>query len=92
MTIIKHEVQSCCGNKSFLWEIPKPIKRENLQKFVDSGFSAPNNFYEVGIFYVEKNGLTASGAFLNTKINVRCAKGKDCAQTLTDFETLIESI
>lgn len=92
MVVIKHEIQSCCGNKAFLWEIPKPIRRENLQKFIDAGFSAPLSFAEVGIFYIEKDGLIVSGAYLNTKLNLRLTKGKDCTKVLTDFETIIESM
>lgn len=92
MSIVRHELQSCCGNRSLLFEIPSPIKREHLQKFIDAGFIAPAHFITAGIFYVDKSPIIASGGFGTTKINVRCGSGKDCFEAINNFEIFLENV
>lgn len=92
MAITKHEIQSCCGTKTLMFDLSSPLKREYIEAFAAEGYSTQKNFLDVGIFYVEKDGVIANGGFNTLKVNVRCSKGQNCEQKLNDFETLLNRI
>lgn len=87
--ITRHIVKSCCGSRSFIFETPKPIRKFQTKPFRDAGYLVPDNFFNVGIFYVQKNQLIATSSFGTTKISIRC-NGDNCSQLLDDFSLLLE--
>ena len=85
-------VKSCCGGqKAYLFETPRAINRGDLPAFQQAGFSSPPHFEKAGLFYVVKPGLTATGSFGSTRLNVR-ASGAHAAHTLEVFEKLLEEV
>ena len=89
--ITRHVVKTCCGNKSFIFETQKPLKRTHLEEFQKAGYLAPQQFVKVGLFYVQKNGLIATSSFGTTKLQVRC-NSKNCDELLNSFEKLLDSV
>lgn len=82
-------VKSCCGNKNLIIEVEKPIRKNQINIFKDSGYFVPDNFYNAGIFYVKFENLTATTSFGTTRVNVKCS-GKNCEKNITAFESLLE--
>jgi len=82
----RHLVKSCCGGKGYIFELDTPISRESLTVFRQSGFKTSEVYSRVGVFFVEKNGLTASGPFGGTKMQVRCGGAANCSQLLDNLE------
>lgn len=87
--IKKHTVKSCCGSKSFIFEIDTPISKAHLEQFSKLGYLTPGQFTRSGIFYVQKQGLIARASFGTTKISVVC-NSKSCQQLLAEFETTLD--
>jgi hypothetical protein len=92
MSIVKHEVESCCGNKALSFVLDKCILQSHIPQFLAAGFIAPQHFIKAGIFYVDKSPIIASGAFNSKSINVRCSQGRNCNQAIEDFEKLLNDI
>lgn len=87
--IKKHTVKSCCGSKSFLFEIETAISKAHLEKFSKLGYLTPGQFTRSGIFYIQKQGLIARASFGTTKISVVC-DGKGCQQLLAELENTLD--
>lgn len=87
--ITRHIVKSCCGSRSFIFETDKPIRKSQTQPFRDAGYLVPDNFFNVGLFYVQKNYLIATSSFGATRISVRC-NGENCSDLLDAFSLLLE--
>ena len=74
-------------------ETGKPIRKYQLQIFTDAGYVAPTSFNNVGIFYVSKEGLIATGPFGSNRINVYCRVTQaklSCEEQIDAFEALLE--
>ena len=68
----RHLVNSCCGGKGYVFELDVPISKSALSVFKQAGYRTSDQYNRVGVFFVEKNGMTASGPFGGVKIQVRC--------------------
>lgn len=89
--ITRHQFKACCGAAVFYFEADKPIKKHQLQHFINAGYFSPQNFIDAGVFYVEiGNKLIASASFGSTRISVRC-NGDKCAEHLDSFQALLET-
>lgn len=87
--ITRHIVKSCCGARSLIFETDKPVRKSQVQVFKNAGYIVPDNFYNAGLFYIQRGNLVASASFGATKIAVRC-NGENCADLLDDFSILLE--
>lgn len=85
----RHIVKSCCGKKAIVFQTDKPIRKSQIQVFKDAGFLVPENYLNLGIFYVQKNFLIATASFGSNKINARC-HGDKCSEQLDEFGNLLD--
>jgi len=82
--------RSCCGNSdSITIHTDKPIKKEQVQIFIDSGYTVPTHYTNNGIFYVRKETLTASASFGMRKFNVKVGNHRKQEQ-LDEFCRVLE--
>ena len=83
----RHLVKGCgCSGKGYVFELDGPISKRALPVFKQAGFKTSDMYTKVGVFFVEKNGLTASGPFGGTKMQVRCGGAANCHQLLDHLE------
>ena len=87
--IKRHAIKSCCGRKTFIFETDKPMRKAQLQVFLDKGYSAPDSYRQMGIFYVTKDKLIATGPYGSNRISIYC-HGDGCESKLNSFETLLD--
>ena len=80
------QVKSCCGSRSYILELDGPLSRNALSLFRQEGYTSSETYTRVGIFHVEKNGLTATGPYGSNKIQVRCGGSANCSQLLDHLE------
>jgi len=83
-------VRSCCGSKAYIFEIDGPLAKSALATFKQEGFTSSETYTRVGIFYVEKNGLIATGPYGGTKFQVRCSGSANCAQLMDNLENTFQ--
>jgi hypothetical protein len=79
-------VKSCCGSKGYIFELDAPLAKSALATFKQEGYNSSETYTRVGVFYVEKNGLTATGPYGGTKIQVGCGGSANCSQLLDSLE------
>jgi len=75
----------CGGGGGYILELDMPISKSALSVFKQAGYKTSEVYTRVGVFFVEKNGITANGPFGGIKIQVRC-KVANCAQLLNHLE------
>ena len=67
----------------------KAIRKSQARIFKDAGYLVPDNFFNVGVFYVHKDGLYATGTYGSTNIQIRC-NGTTCKNKVDAFVALLE--
>ncbi|MFA5757987.1 MAG: hypothetical protein WC942_01220 [Clostridia bacterium] len=95
MKVTRHPIKSGCkcgGNKGgYIFELSAPILKSYIPLFQQTGYKVSNIYTKVGVFFVERNGITASGPFGGSKLQVRCSSPA-CATLLDHLEnTLINT-
>jgi hypothetical protein len=88
----RHPIKSCCGSRSYLFELDAPISKEALKIFKDAGYAVNDVYTRVGVFHVEKSGLIANGSFGGMKIQVRCSGSANCGLLLDHLENTFKII
>lgn len=89
MPIKRRVVQACCGRKSFIFELDKPIKKFQTFVLKEAGFLIPAHYYQAGVFYAQKGPLVSTGSYGTRMLKVRCT-GPSCADRLNEFEQVLE--
>jgi len=84
--ITKSTVSSCCGGTYQIYLLDKPIRKFQAYVFTNSGWSLPNSFFNSGVLFASKNGLSINGSFGGTRFHVR---GKN-SETIIELDHLIE--
>jgi hypothetical protein len=79
------QTKTCCGGGGYIFILDVPINKRALSAFQDAGYRTSDVYTKVGVFFVEKSNVTASGPF-GTKIQVRCGGSPICAQLLDELE------
>lgn len=87
--IKRRVVQACCGRKSFIFELDKPIKKFQTFVLKEAGFLIPAHYYQAGVFYAQKGPLVSTGSFGTRILKVRCT-GSGCPARLDEFEQVIQ--
>lgn len=82
----RHLIKSCCGAKGYIFELDSPVSKMALSIFKGEGYKTSDVYDRVGVFYVEKNGMVATGPYGGTKIQVRCGGAANCSQLLDNLE------
>lgn len=85
-------VKSCCGNKGYVLILDVPLSKNDLVAFKEAGYRTQDNYTRVGVFFVERNGLTASGPYGGLKLQVRCGGSANCSQIMDHLENTFRSI
>jgi hypothetical protein len=89
MAIKTHTIKSCCGNSSTILETDKPLRKYQVDVFKQAGYVIPDNFFNSGVFYAQKDGLIATGSFGTNKISLRVSpRSQDLIQ---EFSQLLEA-
>ena len=89
----RHPVKGCgCGGeKGFILELDSPISKTVLIAFKQAGYKTAEMYTRVGVFYVERNGLTANGPFGGVRIQARCRGAGNCHQLLDHLENTFKA-
>lgn len=82
----RKQTKSCCGGGGYVFILDVPINKRAIIAFQDAGYRTSDVYTKVGVFFVEKGGMTASGPFGGTKMQVRCGGVQNCSVLLDDLE------
>jgi hypothetical protein len=84
----RHPVKGCgCGGeRGFILELDAPISKRALSVFKQAGYKTAEMYTRVGVFYVERMGLTANGPFGGVRMQVRCRGAANCHQLMDHLE------
>jgi hypothetical protein len=85
-------IKTCCGGKSYVLVVDLPVSKVNLKIFTDSGYATSETYTKAGVFYVTRNGLTASGPYGGTKFQVRCVGTANCNSLMDHLENTFKMI
>lgn len=88
----RRKIKSCCGGGGYILEIDYPISKAALPIFQQAGYKTSPHYSKVGVFFVEKNGFTASSPFGGSIIQVRCGGSSNCSQLLDNLENTFKII
>jgi hypothetical protein len=93
LNIKKYQIDSCCGSKQIVIEVPFPIKRELLSYFINERYSSPKEYAKTtsSLLYVENDNLIAIAAIGSNLFKIKC-KHKDCSDDILSFEETLKAI
>jgi len=91
MNIEKFTVQACCGKKSTIYKIDRPIDTSLLSALVSVGFTELAHFTAAGILYVDNSDFIVTGPFGSNRLQIKC-KRSDCDQKLNTLEEQLKQI
>lgn len=75
----------------YVLQLDKPIRKSHIESFKKEGYSVPAHYTNAGLFYVSKNGLTATTSFGTRTVQVRCRE-KAISELDSLEELLVEII
>lgn len=83
----------CGGSKvRYVLELDVPVSRNTLTAFQSSGYKISEVYTRVGVFHVEKGGITCSGPFGGHKMQVRCGSSVNCSQAMDHLENTFKMV
>ena len=85
-------IKSCCGNKGYTLVLDAPLGKPALDAFKKAGYKTTDVYTRVGVFFVERNGMSASGPYGGAKLNVRCGGSANCSQLLDHLENTFKML
>lgn len=88
----RQQIKSCCGGSGYVFELDVPLSKSLLDGFKQAGYRTTENYIRVGVFFVQKDGLTASGPFGSTRVQVRCGGSANCSQMVDGLENTFKSL
>lgn len=91
MSVKRHQVKSCCGRSSIIFETDLPVRKFHVELFKREGYEVPAGFTNAGILYARKNKLVVTGPFNSRRLNVKCY-GQNCEEKLKEFEIVLDKI
>ena len=91
MNIEKFSIQACCGKKSTIYKIDRPIDTNLLAAIVALGFTELAHFTAAGILYADNKDFIVTGPIGSNRLQVKC-KRAECEQMLNDFEVRLKQI
>lgn len=90
MELTKYSINSCCGKKSVIYKIDRPITNDLLNIFLSLGFKELSHFTKAGILYVENSDFIITGPMGSNKLQIKC-RIANCDSKLQDFQTLAKT-
>ena len=91
MNIERFTIQACCGKKSTIYKIDRPIDTSLLASLVSLGFTELAHFTTAGILYADNLDFIVTGPIGSNRLQVKC-KRSDCDQKLNKLEELLQQI
>jgi hypothetical protein len=91
MNIEKHIVQACCGKKSTIYKLDRPIDKGLISAFIKIGFVEQAHFTIAGILYVENSDFIITGPIGSNRLQVKCRKA-DCDIKLPNLEIQLKQL
>lgn len=86
--------KSCCGNKSFIVELDKPLQKLHILLFKEAKYTVPKNYYDYGVFYILKQVNTdmiiANTSFGSNRVSLKCS-GQNCQPLIDELLSLFNS-
>lgn len=89
MNVDRKTVKSCCGKKSFILIINKPIDEGIIKALQSTGYKELEHFTKSGILYVENNYIIATGPIGSNKLQIRC-RVEDCEKHIDALESTLK--
>lgn len=74
MNIEKYTTQSCCGKKSTIYQLDKPITIDFLNSLKKLGFKELTHFTEAGILYLDNSEFILTGPIGSNRLQIKCKK------------------
>jgi hypothetical protein len=71
ITVRRHVIKSCCGNKTFVFELDIPVGKDWINTFKANGYQTSELYTKSGVLYACRAGLTVNGPFGGTKLQVK---------------------
>lgn len=90
MKIDKLEIKSCCGNKSLILKIDKPITHNFLNLLIANGFKEQQHFTKAGILYADNQEMIIISPLGSNRIQIKCKKN-NCEEKISDLEKLLDN-
>lgn len=84
------QTKACCGGGGYTLILDVPINKRAISAFQSKGYRTSEVYTKVGVFFVEKSSVTASGPFGGTKIHIRCGGSSICPQLLDELEDVFK--
>lgn len=91
MKLEKFTVSACCGKKSVIYKIDRPITTDLLKKIVAQGFNELEHFTKAGILYVDNLDFILTGPIGSNRLQVKCRK-EDCDSKIESLEALLKQL
>jgi hypothetical protein len=88
--IKKSIIKNCCGSSSYLLELDIPLTKSLHDYCLTNGYQPSPMYDKVGVFFVNKNQLTASGSFGGKKLQAKVPK-TFAEQAINDLILIIEN-
>jgi hypothetical protein len=88
----RHLVKSCCGSTAYVLELDRPVTKQDLIQFKQAGYATTEAYTRVGVFFVEKKGLTATGPIGGTKIQVKVSGKANASKLLDGLQNIFKVI
>jgi hypothetical protein len=91
MKLEKFSIQACCGKKSTIYKLDRPIDANLLAAFKSFGFTELSHFTAAGILYVDNLDFIVTGPIGSNRLQVKCKHSK-CDEKLNDLEAALQQI
>ena len=91
MNIERYSVTSCCGGKSIIYKIDRPITMNLINSFIEIGYKEEKHFTTAGILYVDNETFILTGSIGANRLQVKCKK-TDCEQQFNNLEVILKQI
>lgn len=91
MKVERFSIQACCGRKTTIYKIDRPIDTNLLAALVALGFTELAHFTAAGILYVDNLDFIVTGPIGSNRLQVKC-KRADCEQKIGNLESLLQQI
>jgi len=88
----RHFVKSCCGSSSIILELDTQVSKSFLIAFRQHGYAVNEMYTKVGVFWIERGGLSASAPFGSSKLSVKCHQSVNCSLLIDHLENTFKII
>lgn len=88
MKFEKHIIKKCCGKKSTLFKIDRPLTKEIMNYFISLGYKESPSLLKSGVLYIHNLDFIITGPIGSDRLEVKC-KVQDCTEKLKELEDIL---